>query len=179
LALRKRPAFSSHWYRRHCGSPGTPQVEDFVYKEDDLEACEATRGRCELRLAHPLKAQPGSCGLILQLRIGKVLVRIKDCNFDLQHGICMPKFTVRTAEQLPPLLQAFRKEAGLTQSEVALRLGVSQQTYSALERNADKVGTARLLKLLNILGVELALGTPAPKPAPGASGRASPDKPVW
>ena len=78
----------------------------------------------------------------------------------------MPKFTVRTAEQLPPLLQAFRKEAGLTQSEVALRLGVSQQTYSAMERNADKVGTARLLKLLNILGVELALGTPAPKPTP-------------
>jgi len=91
----------------------------------------------------------------------------------------MPKFTVRTAEQLPPLLQAFRKEAGLTQSDVALHLGVSQQTYSAMERNADKVGTARLLKLLNILGVELALGTPAPKPAPGASGRLSADKPVW
>ena len=51
----------------------------------------------------------------------------------------MLNFTVHTAEQLPPLLQAFRKEAGLTQSEVALRLGVSQQTYSAMERNADKV----------------------------------------
>lgn len=66
----------------------------------------------------------------------------------------------RTAEQLPPLLQAFRKAAGLTQSEVALRLGVLQQTYSAMERNADKVGAARLLKLLNILGVDLALGRP-------------------
>ncbi len=67
----------------------------------------------------------------------------------------MSRFTVRTADQLPTLLQAFRKEAGLTQSEVALRLGVTQQTYSALERNADTVGAARLLKLLNILGVEL------------------------
>lgn len=91
------------------------------------------------------------------------------------------RFTVRTAEQLPPLLQAFRKEAGLTQSEVALRLGVSQQTYSAMERNADKVGTARLLKLLNILGVELALekspsSAPDPDPAQGTSGA---DKPAW
>lgn len=77
----------------------------------------------------------------------------------------MPKFTVRTAEQLPTLLQAFRKEAGLTQSEVALRLGVTQQTYSALERNADTVGAARLLKLLNILGVEWVLDKPAPAPA--------------
>ena len=94
----------------------------------------------------------------------------------------MPQFTVRTAEQLPPLLQAFRKQAGLTQSEVAMRLGVSQQTYSAMERNADKVGTARLLKLLNILGVELALGTPSPGPTttsgPSAQ-KPSTGKPVW
>lgn len=77
----------------------------------------------------------------------------------------MPQFTVRTAEQLPTLLQAFRKDAGLTQSEAALRLGVTQQTYSALERNAETVGAARLLKLLNILGVELVLDKPSPGPA--------------
>ena len=45
-----------------------------------------------------------------------------------------------SVEQLSILLQAFRKEAGLTQSEVALRLGVTQQTYSTLERNAETVG---------------------------------------
>ncbi|GAA0742069.1 helix-turn-helix transcriptional regulator [Ideonella azotifigens] len=92
----------------------------------------------------------------------------------------MAQFTVRTAEQLPSLLQAFRKEADLTQGEVALRLGVSQQTYSAMERNADKVGAARLLKLLNILGVELALGKPSPTPAPDPPGqRTATDKPAW
>jgi HTH-type transcriptional regulator / antitoxin HipB len=92
----------------------------------------------------------------------------------------MSQFTVRTAEQLPSLLQAFRKEAGFTQGEVALRLGVSQQTYSAMERNADKVGTARLLKLLNILGVELALGKPSPTAAPDATHQRPPaDKPAW
>lgn len=88
---------------------------------------------------------------------------------------CMAQFTVRTPEQLPDLLRAFRKQAGLTQSEVALRLGVTQQTYSALERNADNVGAARLMKLLNILGVEWTLGHPAP--APDAA--RGPDQPNW
>lgn len=94
----------------------------------------------------------------------------------------MSRFTVRTADQLPTLLQAFRKEAGLTQSEVALRLGVTQQTYSALERNADTVGAARLLKLLNILGVELILGKSSPAPASSKGAiQTSPgsDQPSW
>lgn len=74
----------------------------------------------------------------------------------------MNEFTPRTADQLPALIQAFRKQAGLTQKEVALRLGVTQQTYSALERNAEAVGTARLLQLLPILGVELVLRQAGP-----------------
>ena len=32
---------------------------------------------------------------------------------------------------------------------------MSRKTYSALERNAETVGAARLLKLLGVLGVEL------------------------
>jgi HTH-type transcriptional regulator/antitoxin HipB len=69
----------------------------------------------------------------------------------------MSDFVVRTPEQLPALLQAFRKQTGITQAEAAVRLGVTQQTMSALERNAEKVSAARLMKLLNILGVELVL----------------------
>jgi HTH-type transcriptional regulator / antitoxin HipB len=69
----------------------------------------------------------------------------------------MQDYPVRTPEQLPGLLQAFRKEAGLTQAEVALRLGITQQTVSALERNAETVSAERLLRLLNILGVQLVL----------------------
>ena len=37
----------------------------------------------------------------------------------------MQRFPLRTAAQLPALLRAFRKEVGLTQREVALRLGVT------------------------------------------------------
>ena len=69
----------------------------------------------------------------------------------------MPTYAVHAAEQLPALLKAFRKAAGLTQGEVAARLGVTQQTLSALERNAQKVSAERLLHLLGILGVDMVL----------------------
>lgn len=86
----------------------------------------------------------------------------------------MNDFTVRTAEQLPALLKGFRKQAGLTQAAVALRLGVTQQTLSAMERNADKVSAERLLQLLSILGVELVLrqsSEPDPRPPSAVSPR--------
>lgn len=69
----------------------------------------------------------------------------------------MDEFTVRTTEQLPQLLKAFRKTAKLTQADVALRLGVTQQTVSAMERNAESVSAERLMKLMSILGVEFVL----------------------
>jgi HTH-type transcriptional regulator/antitoxin HipB len=89
----------------------------------------------------------------------------------------MNQFPVHAPEQLSVLLQAFRKEAGFTQREVALRLGVTQQTYSAMERNADKVGATRLLKLLSILGVQMTLGMPGPTAAP--TDEDSSDEPSW
>lgn len=93
----------------------------------------------------------------------------------------MSDYHLRTAEQLSLLPRAFRKESGLTQSEVALRLGVTQQTYSTLERNAETVGVGRLLKLLGILGVELVLSKPASVTG-SPTGKTPPDvgdKPVW
>ncbi|HRO57686.1 MAG TPA: helix-turn-helix transcriptional regulator [Burkholderiaceae bacterium] len=73
----------------------------------------------------------------------------------------MREFPVRTPEQLGTLLQAFRKQAGLTQAETAARLGVRQQTLSALERNAASASARRLLELLAVLGVEVVLRRPA------------------
>jgi len=80
----------------------------------------------------------------------------------------MSDFTVRTPEHLPALLQGFRKKAGLTQAEVAARLGMRQQTLSALERNAENVSAGRLLKLLSVLGVELVLREAGTSQAPDA-----------
>jgi HTH-type transcriptional regulator/antitoxin HipB len=72
----------------------------------------------------------------------------------------MEDFSVRTPKQLSVLLAGFRRASGLTQAEVARRLGVSQQTFSALERNADRATAGRLLKLLQVLGVEMVLRQP-------------------
>ena len=69
----------------------------------------------------------------------------------------MAEFPIRTPEQLPVLLQSFRKASGLTQAQVAAQLGITQQTLSAMERNAGGVGAARLMLLLQVLGVELVL----------------------
>jgi HTH-type transcriptional regulator / antitoxin HipB len=89
----------------------------------------------------------------------------------------MADFTVRTAGQLPALLQGFRKQAGLTQAAAALRLGMSQQTLSALERNAEKVSAERLLALLGMLGVEMVLRQPSPSSTPAPSSPGS--RPSW
>jgi HTH-type transcriptional regulator/antitoxin HipB len=69
----------------------------------------------------------------------------------------MAKFFVRNVEDLPGLLEAFRKQAGITQVELALRMGITQQSLSRLERNAENIGMRRLLKILSILNVELVL----------------------
>lgn len=81
----------------------------------------------------------------------------------------MADFTISTAEQIGVLLQAFRKQAGMTQSDVAICLVVTQQTLSALERNAEKVSADRVLELLSILGVEIVLRQSNQPPAPGQS----------
>jgi HTH-type transcriptional regulator / antitoxin HipB len=84
-------------------------------------------------------------------------------------------YPIRTPDQLTTLLQAFRKEAGMTQTEAAQRLGVKQQTISALERNAETVSAERLLRLLNVLGVELVMR----KVNPGNVAQAGESQPTW
>ncbi len=84
-------------------------------------------------------------------------------------------YPVRTPDQLTTLLQAFRKEAGMTQTEAARRLGVKQQTISALERNAETVSAKRLLSLLNVLGVELVMR----KATPESVAQSGKSQPTW
>ncbi len=92
----------------------------------------------------------------------------------------MDEFTVRTTEQLPQLLKAFRKTAKLTQADVALRLGVTQQTVSAMERNAETVSAERLMKLMSILGVDLVLrARPTPSDPPPQNWTVQENRPNW
>ncbi|AJY10514.1 helix-turn-helix domain-containing protein [Burkholderia dolosa] len=77
-------------------------------------------------------------------------------------------FPVQTLSQLRPILVGFRKSAGLTQAQLAARLGVTQQSYAQLEANPAAVSIERLFRVLTVLGVRLTLepGTAADASTP-------------
>ncbi|NKJ47553.1 transcriptional regulator [Burkholderia sp. SG-MS1] len=66
-------------------------------------------------------------------------------------------YSIKTLSQLRPILQGFRKTAGLTQAAMASHLGVTQQTYAQLEANPAAVSVERLFKVLRVLQVDLKL----------------------
>jgi len=68
-------------------------------------------------------------------------------------------YSVKTLSQLRPLLLGFRKTKGLTQKDVAERLGVTQQTYARLEVNPASASIERLFRVFAVLGVELTLSS--------------------
>lgn len=63
-----------------------------------------------------------------------------------------------TAMQLGLQLKAARKERRLTQTDVAARLGLSQNRVSYLEQHADEISTKQLLAWCAAVGLELRLG---------------------
>ncbi|MGF6574260.1 HTH-type transcriptional regulator/antitoxin HipB [Paraburkholderia sp. GAS333] len=66
-------------------------------------------------------------------------------------------YPIKTLGQLRPILQGFRKAAGLTQAGMASHLGVTQQTYAQLEANPAAVSVDRLFRVLRVLQVDLTL----------------------
>jgi HTH-type transcriptional regulator/antitoxin HipB len=66
-------------------------------------------------------------------------------------------YLVKTSSQLRPLLVGFRKAAGFTQAQVALRLGVTQQTYAQLEARPESGSMERVFKVLRLLNVNMVL----------------------
>lgn len=69
-------------------------------------------------------------------------------------------YPLKTINQLRPLLIGFRKVNGLTQKDIAERLGVIQQTYARLEANPGSASIERLFKVFTVLGVEIELSSP-------------------
>lgn len=59
------------------------------------------------------------------------------------------------SKQLGPLLQSARKSAGLSQTELAQRLGVSQSRISAMELEPGSINVEQLLTLLAALNYEV------------------------
>ena len=68
-----------------------------------------------------------------------------------------PLHIIKAPQQLAPLLRALRRQAGLTQADVAGQLGVTRQAVSDLENRPDSATFERLMRLCAVLGVEIAL----------------------
>ncbi len=83
------------------------------------------------------------------------------------------EFPIQTLSQLRPILVGFRKSAGLTQAQLANRLGVTQQTYAQLESDPAVASVERLFKVLSMLEVGLVL-TQAQRPLIGTPPVSSP-----
>ncbi|WP_321936978.1 helix-turn-helix transcriptional regulator [Paraburkholderia sp. J8-2] len=78
-------------------------------------------------------------------------------------------YPLKTLSQLRPILVGFRKKAGLTQKDMAARLGISQQSYAAFEANPEAASVERLVRVLRLVDVEIKFGAPEAKAAPVAA----------
>ena len=66
-------------------------------------------------------------------------------------------YPIKTLSQLRPVLQGFRKQAGLTQAAVASQLGITQQSYAQIEANPASTSVERLFRIMRLLNVEWTL----------------------
>ena len=77
-------------------------------------------------------------------------------------------------QQLGLLLQSARKSAGLTQTELAQRVGMSQSRISAMELDPGAINVEQLLALLGALDHELLV-----QPKKAVAGERGPAVPEW
>lgn len=71
-------------------------------------------------------------------------------------------YPLRMLSHLRPMLIGFRKIKGLTQKDIAARLGVTQKTYASLEAAPARASLDRLFRVFNVLGIEMALSSNGP-----------------
>jgi HTH-type transcriptional regulator/antitoxin HipB len=65
---------------------------------------------------------------------------------------------ITTTTQVGATLSARRKHLGLTQEQVASRVGLSQNRLSVLESRPETLTVEQLIALMNVLGLELRIG---------------------
>lgn len=73
-------------------------------------------------------------------------------------------YTINTAEQLRPQLQALRKQRGLTQAQLGAALGVTQARIVEIEAAPGRVSLLQLMQVLHALGATLVVRDDRPSP---------------
>lgn len=77
----------------------------------------------------------------------------------------MINHVIQHPQQLASLLKAIRAQKGLSQAQVAARLGISHQAVSALEKQPEKATLERLMRILGVLQVDVVLRSGHETPA--------------
>jgi HTH-type transcriptional regulator/antitoxin HipB len=76
----------------------------------------------------------------------------------------MDTLLLHSPAQLSTHLKSLRKSRGLTQTQLAKRLGIGQPRLADIEKHPETVSSAQLLDLFAALGVEVLLRLkPTPK----------------
>ena len=79
--------------------------------------------------------------------------------------------SISNAAQIAEILRARRKARGISQQQLAEKLGISQSRLSAIEAGNSALTVDRLIVLANVLDLQLVLQDKADKPSkprPGA-----------
>lgn len=69
----------------------------------------------------------------------------------------MDTLPLHSPAQLPAHLKSLRKARGLTQAQLAKRLGIRQSRLADIENHPETVSSAQLLDVFAALGVEVLL----------------------
>jgi HTH-type transcriptional regulator/antitoxin HipB len=67
------------------------------------------------------------------------------------------RYRIYTPESLGAAIRHYRKEAGITQAELAKRTGLHRSYLSDVERGKETEQVRRLLRILRELGVRMTL----------------------
>jgi HTH-type transcriptional regulator/antitoxin HipB len=66
-------------------------------------------------------------------------------------------YLISIQDQLVPQLRSLRKASGLSQNDLAARLGLSQSRIAAIESKPASISVGQLLEILAVLDVQLVL----------------------
>jgi HTH-type transcriptional regulator/antitoxin HipB len=76
----------------------------------------------------------------------------------------MNDYPIKTPKQLGSVLQGYRRERGMTQTDVGAKVGLAQKAVSKIELAPERAGLNIIFKLLAALDLEIVVrprGTPA------------------
>lgn len=66
-------------------------------------------------------------------------------------------FRLQDPTQLKSFIEGLRKQAGYTQKEVGILLGISQQAYQKMERNPERVSFERIMHIMKLFNASIAV----------------------